>query len=187
MTNIYCDETKGSNSSFQILTFIWGETEDCESFQKEVTDEINRSPHLFTSQTFHTSKVRHNNWTKAIWRYRWLLIKFRDYVRDEKLQVFSHFESKDTINRNAKYLYGLLDRSINNTEHLMSNIFRDIPADKKPVITNRALRLHYFLKFRDRFGIDGETFNFHPDSTGKALKHLEEVYPVHGLHFTNYR
>lgn len=178
---IYTDETKDDNNSFQVVTTIWGQPIHCESYKNEVERIILSNSRLGADfKGLHAYKLGESNWSTLGSTYEAVLQLLFSYVGEHKLNLQITLVSKNRFEANAGFLKNLIKVQLDDRTSVIGNQFKNLAEADLPALYHRIDQLFIYMLYRDKFGENGDQFEFYPDSVGKILSYREREFLVSG-------
>lgn len=178
---IYSDDTSCNERTFQIIASIWGTPENCKNYSQEVDTIIKGNNKLGTDfKGLHSYKLNDKNWSTLGVKFEKVIEKLFEYVDNYKLDLKITLVSNYRFESNAGYLKNLIKAQLENRSSVIGKQFQSLEDKDLPALYHRIDQLFVYLLYRDRFGEEGDEFEFYPDSTGKILSYNEKKFPVSG-------
>ena len=170
---LYLDESKGHQNSFVIHAIIWGAPHICSNYKNDIQGIVNKSSKILgpNFKEFHANRVNGRNWSTIGTIYVDVLKKFKEYIEKSELNLLIRLEAKDVYNNNAGFLKDIAKTSFSDSQHLLSQIFPTMSTSDHPAFYHSIDQLIVFLKYRSRFGSDGDEIDYFPDASGKILQY----------------
>jgi len=178
---IFTDDTRDDKQTFQVISSIWGETDNCKAYIDEVEAIIKSNKKLGADfKGLHSYNLNDSNWTTLGTTFEEVLNKLFEYVASNKLNIQLTLVSRNKYESNAGYLKNLIKIQLENRSSVIGKQFASLTDTDLPALYHRIDQLFVYLLYRDKFGDNGDQFEFYPDSTGKILNYKEEVFPMSG-------
>lgn len=177
---IFSDETYSSERSFQIISTIWGNPIDYKDFSKKVKQIIENYSIGDDYKGIHANKINSKNWHILGVVARSVLETLSDFILHQKLNAQVTLISRDRFEGNAGYLKSILRAELENRDSFLGKRFISLDDKDLPALYHRLDQLFVYLYYRDKFGNDGDQFEFYPDSTGKILNYEKTKFPITG-------
>lgn len=181
MVDIYLDETKGFNNSFQINTAIYGDSENCKNFKKAIEEIVQDNKSILKIfNGFHASKLDENQWNTRGQVYIKVLKKMQEFITDKKINILLSLESKEKRENNSNFLKNEFKKGLAQKDSSLSKIYSYLEEKDYPAIYERLDQLNVYFLHRDKFGKSDEEFNFFPDSSGKIMRYKNKSFQLKG-------
>ena len=178
---IYADDTRDDKQTFQVISTIWGLPENCNSYSDSVEAIIKSNTRLGTDfKGLHSYKLSDGNWSTLGVTFQQVLEKLFEYVTTGKLNLQLTLVSKKRYEANAGYLKNLIKVQLEDRNSVIGQQFKSLADTDLPALYHRIDQLFVYLLYRDKFGDNGDQFEFFPDSTGKILNYHDKEFPVSG-------
>lgn len=178
---IFTDDTRDDKQTFQIISSIWGEPNNCVAYIDEVEAIIKNNKKLGADfKGLHSYNLNDSNWTTLGTTFEDVLNKLFEYVASGKLNIQLTLVSKNKYDSNTGYLKNLIKVQLENRNSVIGKQFASLADTDLPALFHRIDQLFVYLFYRDKFGDNGDQFEFYPDSTGKILNYKEEEFPMSG-------
>lgn len=179
MVDIYLDETKGFNESFQIDTAIYGDSSNCESFKKAMNEIVQDNKSILKIfNGFHAHELNEKQWKTRGQVYIKVLRKLKEFIDEKKINVLIFIESKEKKANNAIVLKNEFKKGLVQKDSSLSKIYSHLEENDYRAIYERVDQLYIYLLHRDKFGENNEKFNFYPGSSGKILHYKDKSFPL---------
>jgi hypothetical protein len=178
---IYTDDTRDDKQTFQVISSIWGLPDNCKSYSDEVKIIIKSNTRLGTDfKGLHSYNLNDSNWSTLGITFEQVLNKLFEYVTTGKLNIQLTLVSRNRYDSNAGYLKNLLKIQLEDRNTVIGKQFKSLADGDLPALYHRIDQLFIYLLYRDKFGGDGDQFEFYPDSTGKILNYHDKEFPMSG-------
>ncbi len=178
---IYTDDTRDDKQTFQVISSIWGEPENCIAYSNEVDAIIKSNAKLGTEfKGLHSYNLSDSNWSTLGMTFEQVLNKLFEYVSIGKLNLQLTLVSRNRYDSNAGYLKNLIKVQLEDRSSVIGKQFASLAQTDLPALYHRIDQLFIYLLYRDKFGDNGDQFEFFPDSTGKILNYHDKVFPMSG-------
>ena len=178
---IYTDDTRDDKQTFQVIASIWGLPENCKSYSDSVDAIIKSNTRLGADfKGLHSYNLSDSNWSTLGVTFQQVLEKHFEFVTTDKLNIQLTLVSKNRYDANAGYLKNLIKVQLENRNSVIGQQFKSLADTDLPALYHRIDQLFVYLLYRDKFGDDGDQFEFYPDSTGKILNYQDKEFPVSG-------
>ncbi len=178
---IYTDDTRDDKQTFQVISAIWGLPENCKSYSDSVEAIIKSNTRLGVNfKGLHSYNLNDKNWSTLGVTFQQVLEKLFEFVTSGKLNLQLTIVSKNSYEANAGYLKNLIKVHLQDRNSIIGQQFKSLADIDLPALYHRIDQLFVYLLYRDKFGDDGDQFEFYPDSTGKILNYHDKEFPVSG-------
>ncbi|MFX0195471.1 MAG: hypothetical protein ACFFCW_05045 [Candidatus Hodarchaeota archaeon] len=179
---IYSDSTKCNKNTFQIFVTIWGFPKNCLSYKNDIQGIVNKNAKILGRdfKGFHAYNINEKNWKTIGQVYLEVLNKLIEYMFSGSLNMLIILEAEEKYKNNAGFLKNLIRFQLENRESVIGKQFKSLKNEDLPAVYHRIDQLIIYLKYRDRFGDNGDKFEFYPDSEGKILNYSEKKFRVSG-------
>ncbi len=178
---LYSDETFCAAGSFDVIASIWGNPSHCSDYSNDVAGIIAANTRLGKDfKGLHAVNLNADNWSTLGPTFEAVLNKLFQYVSEGKLNIRVTLISGEKYEANAGYLKQLLRRELENRESDIGKQFSSLKDEDLPALYHRIDQLIVYLLYRDHFGLDGDEFEYYPDSSGKILHYKEREFEVSG-------
>jgi hypothetical protein len=97
-----------------------------------------------------------------------------------KLNLQLTLVSRYKYDLNAGYLKKLIKVQLEDRNSVIGQQFASLADTDLPALYHRIDQLFIYLLYRDKFGDNGDQFEFYPDSTGKILNYHDKEFPMSG-------
>jgi hypothetical protein len=97
-----------------------------------------------------------------------------------KLNLQLTLVSRYKYDLNAGYLKKLIKVQLEDRNSVIGKQFASLADTDLPALYHRIDQLFIYLLYRDKFGDNGDQFEFYPDSTGKILNYHDKEFPMSG-------
>jgi hypothetical protein len=186
--DIYSDDTRCNKNTFRINVAVWGIPEVYALYKSEVQTIIDANLSILGKdfKGFHSYNLNDKNWTTVGKVYNQVLENFIRHVRLGDLHFLIRLESEDIYEANAGYLKNVAKINMEKRESDFGRIFKSLAKNDLPAFYHRADQLFIYLRYRDKFGNDGDEFRLYPDSIGKILRYDGIEFEVSGDIFKDY-
>lgn len=178
---IFTDDTRDDKQTFQVISAIWGQPENCKAYSDEVETIIKSNTRLGTDfKGLHSYNLSDSNWSTLGVTFEQVLNKLFEYVSDGKLNLQLTLVSRNRYDSNAGYLKNLIKVQLEDRNSVIGKQFASLADTDLPALYHRIDQLFIYLLYRDKFGDNGDQFEFFPDSTGKILNYHDKEFPMSG-------
>lgn len=178
---IFTDDTRDDKQSFQIISSIWGMPEICKAYSEEVDNIIKSNTRLGPDfKGLHSYNLSDGNWSTLGVTFEQVLNKLFEYVSLGKLNLQLTLVSRNRYDSNAGYLKNLIKVQLEDRTSVIGQQFSSLADTDLPALYHRIDQLFVYLLYRDKFGDNGDQFEFYPDSTGKILHYHDKEFPMTG-------
>jgi len=178
---VYTDDTRDDKQTFQVISSIWGEPKICKAYSDEVDAIIKSNTRLGTDfKGLHSYNLSDKNWLTLGVTFKQVLNKLFEYVSNGKLNLQLTLVSSNRYDANAGYLKNLIKVQLEDRTSVIGKQFKSLADTDLPAFYHRIDQLFVYLLYRDKFGDNGDQFEFYPDSTGKILNYYDKEFPMSG-------
>jgi len=178
---IFTDDTRDDKQTFQVISAIWGQPENFKAYSDEVENIIKNNTRLGADfKGLHSYNLNDSNWSTLGVTFEQVLNKLFEYVSDGKLNLQLTLVSRNRYDSNAGYLKNLIKVQLEDRNSVIGKQFASLADTDLPALYHRIDQLFIYLLYRDKFGDNGDQFEFFPDSTGKILNYHDKEFPMSG-------
>lgn len=179
---VFSDESFCNKKTFRIITTIWGLPNDCNVFEQEISNILsnNRSILGVDFKEFHAVNLNSQNWVKNFPVYDSILTSLFNMIKRKSLGLLIVVMSENRYNNNAGWLTEIVSKGMKDRTSAFGKLFSSLDEKDLPAFYYRMNQLFSILRYREIFGDSGDSFEFYPDSTGKALHYTNKSFEMSG-------
>jgi len=178
---IFTDDTRDDTQTCQVISAIWGQPDNCKAYSDKVETIIKSNTRLETDfKGLHSYNLSDSNWSTLGVTFEQVLNKLFKYVSAGKLNLQLTLVSRNRYDSNAGYLKNLIKVQLEDRNSVIGKQFASLADTNLPALYHRIDQLFIYLLYRDKFGDDGDQFEFFPDSTGKIVNYHDKEFPMSG-------
>lgn len=178
--DIFMDESKGYQGSFQIFSIIFGRSSKLIALNDDL-DQIMNGYGI-------TGEFKSSNTSSKHLRCANDMLKLIvDYNKDKKTGIIVLLISKDKLLANAGFLQNTYrNMFVNNVNNKFHYTKLGIPLSDAAPLYMRAVHFLPFIYLRDNFGPERAKYNYYPDATGKVLNYEKHTLAIEGKKINYY-
>jgi len=185
---LYLDETKGYKSTFMIQVMIWGNPENCLKFKKEIQDIVNNNSKILAPnfKEFHGNQVNGKNYSTIGKVYSEVLKKFKEFLLNSELSLLIGVEGENSYINNAGFIKLAAKQGLGDPENEFRKLFPGWNDTSLAAFYHTIDQLIVFLRYRDKFGVEGDEIDFFPDSSGTILQYSNTTVTLANNYITTF-